>query len=169
MTGSNVYPQIDGEALTFNGIANFEYLAAATTDFLRHKLMEQRTTFTFETVMSHESKIQLLADARGKGYRTYLYFIATDDPMINVSRVQERVANGGHGVPDDKIVSRYYRSLDLLMEAIWQTDRAYVFDNSVDGRNHTWLAEITNGTTLVMKENQMPAWFKRAVLDKIGK
>ncbi len=54
------------------------------------------------------------------------------------------------------------------MEAIWQTDRAYVFDNSVDGRKHTWLAEITNGTTLVLMENQVPAWFKRAVLDKIG-
>ncbi len=44
-----------------------------------------------------------------------------------------------------------------------------MFDNSVDGRKHTWLAEITNGTTLVLKENQVPAWFKRAVLDKIGK
>ncbi len=101
-----MYPQIGGDALIFHGIENFEYLAAATADFLRHKLMEQRTTFTFETVMSHESKIDLLADARGKGYRIYLYFIATDDPMINVSGVHERVANGGHGVPDDKIVSR---------------------------------------------------------------
>jgi predicted ABC-type ATPase len=37
---------------------------------------------------------------------------------------------GGHPVPEDRIVKRYYRSLDLLMEAIKHTNRAYVFDNS---------------------------------------
>ncbi|HET6402803.1 MAG TPA: zeta toxin family protein [Candidatus Kapabacteria bacterium] len=168
LTQSSIYPEYADGFLTFKGIANIEYLAAAAADFMRHKLMEQRRTFTFETVMSHPSKIELLAEARGKGYRTYLYFIATDDPMINISRVHQRVAQGGHSVPDEKIVSRYHRSLELLMPAIWQTDRAYVFDNSVDGQERTWLAEITNGTTLVMKENSVPAWFKRAVLDKIG-
>ncbi len=169
LTQSTVYPGIEDGSLTFTGMTNIEYRAAAVTDFLRHKLMEQRTTFTFETVMSHPSKIELLAGARGKGYRTYLYFIATDDPMINISRVHQRVAEGGHSVPDDKVVSSYHRSLELLMPAIWQTDRAYVFDNSVDGQERTWLAEITNGTTLVMKESSVPAWFKRAVLDRIGK
>lgn len=167
LTESSIYPKYVDGYLTFDGIANIEYLAAAATDFLRHKLMEQRATFTFETVMSHSSKVELLAEARGRGYRTYLYFVATDDPRINVSRVHRRVAQGGHSVPDEKIVSRYHRSLGLLMPAIWQTDRAYLFDNSVDGHERTWLAEITSGSILTLKENSVPAWFKRAVLDKI--
>ena len=55
------------------------------------------------------------------------------------------------------------------MGAIRHTNRAYIFDNSgdnADGR-HTWLAEITEGKTLELKTDQIPAWFKRAVLDKL--
>jgi predicted ABC-type ATPase len=94
------------------------YLASVTVDFLRMKLLEQKVTFTFETVMSHPSKVSLLKQARHAGYRTYLYYVATDDPAINVSRVANRVALGGHAVPEDKIVERYHRSLGLLMDAL---------------------------------------------------
>ena len=76
--------------------------------------------------MSHPSKVAVLERAQQWGYRTYLYFVATDDPAINRSRVRSRVKLGGHDVPDDKIDDRYHRSLDLLMEAISHTNRAYV-------------------------------------------
>jgi predicted ABC-type ATPase len=72
---------------------------------------------------------------------------------------------GGHNVPEDKIVARYRRSLDLLIDAIRQTDRAYVFDNS--SAHHRWIAEITNGEDLEMKVDRVPLWFQRAVLDKV--
>ncbi len=111
----------------------------------------------------------LLAEAQRAGYRTYLYYLATDDPEINVSRVRNRVGLGGHPVPEDKIMSRYHRSLDLLMEAIRHTNRTYIFDNSTDNADlrHTWLAEITDGRLMEMKTDRLPGWFKRAVLDKI--
>lgn len=119
--------------------------------------------------MSHPSKIDLLKAAQAKGYRNYLYFVATDDPAINVSRVRARVRLGGHSVPEDRIVSRYYRSLDLLMEAIRHTNRAYLFDNSAENAaGQTWLAEITDGKTLNLKTEEVPGWFRRSVLDKIG-
>jgi predicted ABC-type ATPase len=153
--------------LSFAGAAVNSYFASAAGDFLRQKLLEQRTTFTFETVMSHPSKVALLEQAQGLGYRTYLYYIATEDPDINVSRVRSRVQRGGHAVPEDKIASRYHRSLGLLMDAIRHTNRAYVFDNSGENRERTWIAEITDGRVLEMKTDQMPAWFKRTVMDKI--
>jgi len=145
------------------------YLASVTTDFLRRNLLKRRISFTFETVMSHQSKVDFLAEAREARYRTYLYFIATDDVAINISRVRNRVKQGGHTVPEDKIAGRYKRSLDLLMDAIRHTNRAYVFDNSSDNadKKHTWLAEITDGQVLELKSDRVPAWFKRAVLDKI--
>ncbi len=164
------------QSLTFNrnrlefGTTKVDsYLAATASDFLRAKLMERHLSFTLETVMSHPSKVDLLAQAQAAGYRTYLYFIATDDPAINVSRVRNRVKLGGHTVPEDRITERYHRSLDLLMDAIQHTNRAYVFDNSGDNQNqaHTWLAEITEGRELELKADRMPAWFRRAVLDKI--
>lgn len=55
------------------------------------------------------------------------------------------------------------------MEAIRHANRAYIFDYSTDNADgqHTWLAEITDGTTLELKTDLVPAWFRRAVLDKI--
>ena len=159
-----------------NGRLNFakaelnSYFASVATDFLRQKLLELKVSFTFETVMSHPNKVALLEQAQRAGYRTYLYFIATDDPEINISRVRNRVKLGGHSVPEDRITSRYYRSLDLLMDAVQHTNRAYVFDNSGENKDkqHTWLAEITDGKVMELKSDRIPAWFKRAVLDKIN-
>jgi predicted ABC-type ATPase len=145
------------------------YLASVTVDFLRQKLIECQDSLTLETVMSHPSKIDLLALAQAAGYRTYLYFVATDDPAINISRVRNRIALGGHAVPAQKIEARYRRSLSLLIDAIRFTNRAYIFDNSTENADHqhTWIAEITGGRTLDLKANHMPSWFKLAVLDKI--
>lgn len=67
-------------------------------------------------------------------------------------------------MPEEKIRSRYYRSLALLVDALRRTDRAYIFDNS--GAKLVWLAEVEGGTAMEMKVEQMPAWFKKAVWDK---
>ncbi|MEN9576755.1 MAG: hypothetical protein RL514_4610 [Verrucomicrobiota bacterium] len=159
-----------GGRLDFSGVPVNAYFASVAVDFIRKKLLEQRTTFTFETVMSHPGKVALLDEAQRRGYRTYLYYVATEDPEINVSRVRNRVGLGGHPVPEDKVVSRYHRSLALLREAIRHTNRAYIFDNSTDNadREQTWLAEITEGRTLELKTDRIPAWFRRAVLEKIA-
>ena len=141
------------------------YVASVLADFLRSGLLQIRESFTFETVMSDPSKVQFLKRAHELGYRTYLYYIATDDPSINTARMHSRVAFGGHSVPEQKIFSRYYRSLDLLPDALHHTDRAYIFDNSGENTDHTWLAEITDGTVLQMKTDRMPAWFKKYVWD----
>ena len=68
--------------------------------------------------MSHENKIGFLQKAKNAGYRVYLYFISTEDPAINKSRVSLRVEQGGHPVSDDKISKRYYKSLNILKPAI---------------------------------------------------
>ena len=96
-----------------------------------------------------------------------MYFIATDDPAINISRVRSRVQRGGHAVPEDKIVKLYHASLGLLMDAVRNSNRAYIFDNSGEGLERTWIAEVTDGRNLEMRTQQMPVWFKRAVWDKI--
>ena len=155
--------------LGFHGVLVDAYYASAIVEFLRENLLVQQASFTVETVMSHPSKVALLEKAQRAGYRTYLYYIATDDPAINVSRVANRVKLGGHPVPSDRIQQRYHRSLALLRDAIRHTNRAYIFDNSGDNADHrhTWLAEITDGRELELKTDLIPAWFRRAVLDQI--
>jgi predicted ABC-type ATPase len=116
--------------------------------------------------MSFPDKVELLRNAQARGYRTYFYYVATNDPSINISRVHNRVKLGGHAVLEDKIVSRYARSLDLLIEAVQCTNRAYIFDNST--HEYIWVAEITNGHRLEIKTDQMPEWFKKALWSKFN-
>lgn len=150
--------------LVFNNVKVNSYFASVIADFIRRKLVEEKKSFTFETVMSSSDKIQFLSDAQKKGYRTYLYYIATDDPGINISRIQYRVKMGGHAVTEDKIVKRYQSSIELLREAIKFTNRAYIFDNST--QEYIWLAEITDGKLLEIKNNHLPLWFRQAILDQ---
>lgn len=157
--------RVRGASLDFGKLAANSYLASVAADFIRRKLLESSASLTFETVMSSPDKVEFLREAQGRGYRTYLYYISTLDPSINVSRVRDRVRMGGHPVPEEKIVSRYYRSLDLLSSAIQVSDRAYIFDNS--SKHRIWVAEITDGHQLQLRAPEMPAWFKRYVWDRM--
>jgi len=150
--------------LLFNNVPLNSYFVSAIADFLHEKLVVSKKTFSFESVMSHPQKIELLKRALKTGFRNYLYFVATEDPEINVSRVKTRVEQGGHGVPEVKIRSRYYRSLDNLLAALRQTDRAYIFDNS--GVEATLIAEVTDGKNVEIRNSNVPVWFKKYVLDK---
>jgi len=142
------------------------YLAARIIDFIRIQFIELKISFTFETVMSHRSKVEFLQHAKAQGFRTYLYYVSTVDPDINISRVQYRVSQGGHDVPRDKIRTRYLRSMDLLLDAIDASDRAYIFDNSSDGTQASFLAEIEKAETLKLNKNlqHFPKWFVDRVL-----
>jgi predicted ABC-type ATPase len=157
----------DGK-LSFHEVSVNAYFASVAADFLRQKLLECRVPFSFETVMSSPDKVRLLKQAQSLGYRTYLYYIATEDPAINVARVKARVNMGGHDVPEDKIVSRYARSLSLLIEAVKHTNRAYLFDNSRQATDRLWVAEITEGRELELKCDPMPRWFQKTVWQKIN-
>lgn len=160
--------KIDGERLSFSNTEIDSYVASALSDFIRRSLIKERISFTFETVMSSLDKVSLLAEAHQSGYRVYVYYVATADPQINIARVAYRVSQGGHSVPPDKIEARYWRSLELLSEAILTSNRAYIFDNSDEGSEGlTQIAEITDGELIEIKSDIQPPWFKEFVLDKL--
>ncbi len=160
---------VDGNTLDFNSVDPNSYHASVIIDFLRRRLLDAETTFTVETVMSHPSKVAWLEEAQSRNWRTYLYYIATDDPEICVARVRHRVAVGGHDVPEGKIAERYRRSLDQLYSAIRHTNRAFIFDNSATTvAQQKWIAEVTDGRHLELKVTEVPAWFQEAVLDRVN-
>lgn len=149
-----------------NKLNNFSYFSALFSDFLRTEILVSGQTFSFETVMSGKDKIEFLQKAKKAGYRTYLYFICTDDVIINKDRVFNRIKKGGHPVPEEKVEKRYYRSLDQLLPAIKLTDRAYLFDNS--GTEHKLVAEITNGKDVAFDPSFVPNWFDIYILQKLS-
>jgi predicted ABC-type ATPase len=104
--------------------------AQQRADFHRESCLLKRTSLSFETVMSHPSKVEFMVRARDAGYDVSLFFVGTSDPEINVRRVENRVASGGHPVPEDRIRKRYWRSLSLLPGAALVARRTVVFDNS---------------------------------------
>lgn len=144
--------------IEFTDLLFNSYHASVLADFLRRKALDEGRSFTFETVMSAPDKVELLQEAQSRGFRTYLYYIATEDPEINIQRVHNRVLDGGHDVPESKIRQRYTRSLKLLAEAIPHTNRAFFFDTSAE---QAWyFAEATEGSQLELKSDEMPLWFE---------
>ena len=133
------------------------YLAADLAEFVRQCLVAQEISFTYETVLSFPDKIKFLEETRKKGYKVYLYFIATEDPDININRVNVRVAQNGHFVAPEIIRNRYYRSLNNLKNAVKQTNRAYIFDNT--GTSANLVAEITDGINVYINSAiKTPSW-----------
>jgi len=173
-----MHKQIDYSGLKFENskiilseIDQSSYLAAMIADFIRHQLTEQGVNFSFETVMSDESKVRFLQETKSKGYRNYLYFVCTDDPATNVGRVRERTENNGHDVSIDKIVDRYPRSLALLYDAVMLSSRAFLFDNS--GEKRKFICEIENAKTITLakdlKAGDLPDWFITHFVMKLPK
>ena len=141
------------------------YLASVLADAIRRELLEEGKTFTFETVMSSRDKVDFMKEARDRGYRVYLYFVATDDPEINIDRVRRRVMQGGHPVPDDKVKKRYRESIDLMTEASSVAHRAYIFDNS--GSKHKLLVEVkelADEVSITLHTSRLNPWFVETAL-----
>ena len=106
------------------------YRAALEAERLRNDAIAAGVSFVMETVMSTPGKVEMLREAKRKGYHIHLEYITTQSPAINVARVRNRVRDGGHDVPEEKIVSRYERSMRLLPEAARIADIAFIYDNS---------------------------------------
>lgn len=104
--------------------------AQAIADDRRDRCLSSRFSFSFETVMSHPSKVDIMIRAVDAGYDVTVYFVCTSDPEINIRRVEQRVSIGGHDVPREQIVARYWRTLDLLCHAALVASRTVLFDNS---------------------------------------
>ena len=104
--------------------------AAQLAEKQREDHVEQMSEFCFETVLSTERNLKLLKKAKEKGYFIRCYYILTADPMINVWRVRSRVEAGGHDVPEEKIIERYDRALELVKELVKICDVCHIYDNS---------------------------------------
>lgn len=137
------------------------YAASFCASFIRWILVRKRISFSFETVMSHESKLEELKLAKENNYKVYLYFICTEQSIINIERVKNRVQKGGHYVGDAKVEARYHKTLSLLYPALAYCHRAYFFDNSSVAP--ILIAEMFNNKFLI-QTNESPNWFINYVI-----
>ena len=99
---------------------------------LREDCLIKSEGILFETVLSASDKIDFIRRAKEAGYFIRLFFVSTDHPSINASRIAHRVMEGGHDVPISKIISRFSKSIANCGVIAPLVDRLYVYDNSIE-------------------------------------
>ena len=104
--------------------------AAIKAEELREKALSDKIDFTFETVLSTDRNLSLLKRAKENGYFIRGIYVLTASSEINIARVKVREASGGHGVPEDKVRSRYDKALALVPELVRICDILHIYDNS---------------------------------------
>jgi len=88
--------------------------------------------FAVETTLSGQGYLQMMVDARIRGFEVVLVYIGTEDVEINLARIRNRVLAGGHDVPESDVRRRYQRSFKNLPTAIQRADHTILFDNSTE-------------------------------------
>ncbi len=87
-------------------------------DHLNRHLIEQKT-FAIESTLSGRYLIKVIETAKKLDFKIHLIYLYLVDPTLNIMRVKSRVQSGGHDVPKNDIIRRFYRSKRLF----WDTYR----------------------------------------------
>ena len=99
-------------------------------DQRRAQYLSEGATFVSETVFSHLSKLALISAAQAHGFAVVLLAVCVDDPRQLLTRVRQRELEGGHGVPADRVLARYPRTVANLSQAVMLADLALLYDTS---------------------------------------
>jgi predicted ABC-type ATPase len=164
LTGGNLdpfrqFPVLDPDAIARAIQVNSETSSALTAGCealsLAARYLDDHRSFAVETTLSGHNYLRMMVEARERGFDVALIYVGTSDPKINVARVANRVALGGHDVPKVDIRRRYARSLINLPIAVARADVSIIFDNSTDD-GYQLVAVFDHGTAQWLRE--APSW-----------
>lgn len=144
-------PFINADLLAklLTGIPEPDVLAQKVAELMRDHLAETRTSFATETVFSDPqgAKLAYLKRAKEMGFRVVLIAVWIPSAAASAARVRQRVENGGHTVPFDKLARRYAACMQNLKAALEFVETVIVFDNSGQLEDGPQLkATLHNGT-----------------------
>ena len=95
------------------------------------ELLSNNKSFAFETTAAGLNYVRHLKIAKQKNYEIHLTFLWLADPQEAVKRVMQRVKQGGHSIPEETIVRRYYAGIrNLLKYYLPLATTALIMDNS---------------------------------------
>ena len=127
-------------------------------DARRAALLNAGQSFVSETVFSHASKLALIQEAQMKGFFVMLVVVALDQPERLLARVAQRVAEGGHPVPAERILTRFPRTLANLTQGVRLADAAVLYDSQdVTPGTHTAVAMCKGNWTKELVQ-PVPQW-----------
>ena len=115
-------------------------------------------SLSIETTLTGHTAMQRMRRAKEAGYEVGLVYVGLQHRELNVLRVAERVARGGHGIDPDVVRKRVGTSLDNLPAALAFADQAVVLDNS--GTVHRRIMSVAD-CRITSKADDMPQWLAR--------
>lgn len=117
------------------------------------ELLDLGEDFAFETTLSTRSFVNTIDRAKSNGYSITLIFFWIESTELAIKRVQTRVKEGGHNIPNDTIVRRYYGGLKNLF-SLYQNicDLIMIYDNSKS--NPELIFEKSIGNSDVIYNNE---------------
>lgn len=97
-----------------------------------HDALNHHKSIHVETTLSGSGKAQLslIDEAHKKGFEVTLLYVAVQNAEMAIQRVQERVTNGGHGIPPETIKKLYNQSYNNLPAVAFKSDHVFIYDNS---------------------------------------
>jgi predicted ABC-type ATPase len=87
-------------------------------------------SFAVETTLSGNTYLKMMEQAKQRGWQVNLIYVGTNDVQSCIQRVAQRVAAGGHAVPESDIRRRYSRSFANLGDAVEKANHTLLYDNS---------------------------------------
>lgn len=100
------------------------------------ELLRRNESFSIETTLATRSYFKLIEKAHQQGYEVTLLFFWLKTPEQAIERVAERVSKGGHNIPRDIIIRRYYEGIDNLFRIYMPiVDTWILVDNSITPRS----------------------------------
>ena len=133
------------------------YEAAQIVEEIRNNLLLEGRSFCFETVFSHPTKVDFVGKAKALGYQVILVMIHLESTSLNKARVAQRVEEGGHDVPDEKIETRIPRLLQLIKSVIPLCDHVTLIDNSRADNPFVPVVTTRNGQAQKLLD-PLPEW-----------
>jgi predicted ABC-type ATPase len=79
-------------------------------------LVEDQRDFALETTLSGRWLAKQILDWKCVGYEVELYYLRLSTVEVSLERIEQRVKNGGHNIPEEVARRRFDRSLGLLEE-----------------------------------------------------
>lgn len=108
------------------------------------QLIARGEDFAVETTLATKSLAGIIENAQQLGYKVGLLYFWLKSPELAVKRVAIRVASGGHNIPENTIVRRYWQGMQNLRDIyIPRCDSWVLIDNSATDAN--WIAERKTG------------------------
>lgn len=92
----------------------------------------KKIDYRFETTLGGNTIPRLLAEAAESGHQLHLWFCGLSSPDLHLARVKNRVSEGGHDIPEEKIYERWDGSRKNLIRLLPHIHHLRIYDNSIE-------------------------------------